>query len=72
MALAGDVAGVSCAEPTFEKVREDGLDGRDDSGRVSESRVPSEELSWAEAASCDSVVAVDRVNWPCLFLSRGV
>ena len=52
---AGDVSGVSVWEAGLERLRDDGLDGRDDPGSELELSVPSGESSGVDAAGVSSL-----------------
>lgn len=67
----GDVAGVWLSEPGVERLRDEGLDGRDDPGSELESSVPSGEPSGVEAAGRSSLAVSLLTNRPDLFRSRG-
>ena len=62
---AGEVVGVTWYELRLERLRDEGLDGKGESGGLSVSRVPSIELS---VVSWDNMVGLLVMNWPFDFV----
>ena len=67
---AGEVAGVTWYELGFERLRDEGLDGRDEVTGLLEVRVSSVGLSMVTGWSDMAALLV--VNWPFQFRTWGV